>query len=131
MSERSSLRGSRLGATSYEDERGVEFAGRQQVAYDCPHGHRFEMVFADDADVPALWECPRCGAESLRIETDRPEQKPTKPPRTHWDMLLERRKIEDLEALLDERLELLRAGALPGGAHLADLDRINQRKQTA
>jgi hypothetical protein len=131
MSERSSLRGSRLGATSYEDERGVDFAARQHVAYDCPHGHRFEMIFADDADVPALWECPRCGAESLRVATDRPEQKAGKPPRTHWDMLLERRKIEDLEALLDERLDQLRAGELAGGAHLADPDRINQRKQTA
>ena len=27
--------------------------------------------------------------------------------RTHWDMLLERRTIADLEALLEERLALL------------------------
>jgi hypothetical protein len=37
-----------------------------------------------------------------------PEQKKTKPPRTHWDMLLERRSIAELEELLSERLELLR-----------------------
>jgi hypothetical protein len=36
-----------------------------------------------------------------------PEQKKVKPPRTHWDMLLERRSIADLEVLLAERLELL------------------------
>src|ERR671911_156197 len=46
MAERSTLRGSRLGATSYEDERGVEFADRQTVSYDCALGHRFEMTFA-------------------------------------------------------------------------------------
>jgi hypothetical protein len=129
MAERSTLRGSRLGATSYEDERGVEFADRQAVVYDCAHGHRFEMTFSVEAEVPVLWDCPRCGAQALRVETDRPDEKPTKPPRTHWDMLLERRSVEDLEILLDERLELLRAGLLPGGAHFAAGAR--GRKKTA
>lgn len=127
MSERSTLRGSRLGATSYEDERGVEFAERQTVAYSCTAGHRFEMTFSTEAEVPALWDCPRCGAESLRVATDRPEEAPTKPARTHWDMLLERRSIEDLEALLDERLELLRSGLIPGAAHLAERSRSRKR----
>jgi hypothetical protein len=36
-----------------------------------------------------------------------PEQKKAKPPRTHWDMLLERRSVAELEVLLDERLEQL------------------------
>jgi hypothetical protein len=31
-----------------------------------------------------------------------------KPARTHWDMLLERRSIPELEELLEERLTLLR-----------------------
>jgi hypothetical protein len=119
MAERSTLRGSRLGATSYEDERGVEFADRQTVSYSCTAGHRFEMIFSTEAEVPALWDCPRCGAEALRVATDRPDDKPGKPARTHWDMLLERRSVEDLEVLLDERLDLLRSGVLPGGAHLA------------
>ncbi|HZB21605.1 MAG TPA: RNA polymerase-binding protein RbpA, partial [Blastococcus sp.] len=30
------------------------------------------------------------------------------PPRTHWDMLLERRSVEDLEEVLAERLDVLR-----------------------
>ncbi|MDD6791149.1 MAG: RNA polymerase-binding protein RbpA, partial [Thermobifida fusca] len=37
------------------------------------------------------------------------EEKKTKPARTHWDMLLERRSLEDLEEVLAERLEVLRA----------------------
>jgi hypothetical protein len=44
-------------------------------------------------------------------------------------MLLERRSVEDLEVLLAERLELLRAGLLPGGVHLAASTR--GRKKTA
>jgi hypothetical protein len=31
-----------------------------------------------------------------------------KPPRSHWDMLMERRTVEDLEAVLAERLEVIR-----------------------
>lgn len=129
MSERSTLRGSRLGARSYEDERGVEFAERQVIAFACPLGHRFDVTFSTEAEIPALWDCPRCGAESLRQESDRPDDKPLKPARTHWDMLLERRSTEELEALLEERLELLRAGLLPGTAHLAANTR--DRKKSA
>lgn len=131
MSERSSLRGSRLGATSYEDDRGVEFAARQEISYDCPHGHTFVMTFAAEVEPPALWECPRCGSQALRVEADRPADKPAKPSRTHWDMLLERRSLDDLEELLAERLELLRAGKLAGGEHLVDHRRNQRRKKTA
>lgn len=127
MSERSTLRGSRLVSTSYEDERGVEFAERQSVGYECARGHRFDMTFAVEAEIPALWDCPRCGAEALRLATERPEQDLGKAPRTHWDMLLERRSIDELQGLLDERLELLRAGKLPGAAHLASAPRATKK----
>ncbi|GAA2759574.1 RNA polymerase-binding protein RbpA [Actinopolymorpha rutila] len=116
MSERA-LRGSRLGAASYEDDREIAPAPRQLVSYDCPHSHHFDLPFAADAEVPAVWECPRCGAEAVRVDGDRPESKQVKPPRTHWDMLLERRSIDELEQLLSERLELLRSGQI-GPEHL-------------
>ena len=45
------------------------------------------------------------------------EEKAEKPVRTHWDMLLERRSISELEDILTERLELLRGGEI-GPAHL-------------
>lgn len=107
MAERT-LRGARLGGQSFEDERGIEFAGRQQVAYRCPQGHDFEITMSDEAEVPAIWECPRCGMEALNLSGAKPEEKAEKPARTHWDMLLERRSIAELEELLSERLELLR-----------------------
>ena len=43
----------------------------------------------------------------VRPDVAAPEAKPEKHVRTHWDMLLERRTIADLEALLEERLALL------------------------
>ena len=61
MAERT-LRGARLGGQSFEDERGIEFAARQQVGYRCPQGHDFEITMSVEADIPAVWECPRCGA---------------------------------------------------------------------
>jgi hypothetical protein len=69
-------------------------------------------VFSAEADIPPVWECPRCGAESLRSDGERPELKEEKAPRTHWDMLRERRSIAELEELLAERLSQLRSGEL-------------------
>ncbi|MEL4356789.1 MULTISPECIES: RNA polymerase-binding protein RbpA [unclassified Luteococcus] len=102
------LRGMGLGAKSFEDEEGIEFAARQTIGFDCSNEHHFEVTFAMEAELPAEWECPRCGAQSLRSDGTQPEEKVTKPQRTHWDMLRERRSIKELEVLLAERLELLR-----------------------
>jgi hypothetical protein len=107
MAERT-LRGARLGGQSFEDERGIEFAARQQCGYRCVNGHEFEVTMSVEADVPAMWECPRCGAEALSTSGIRPEAKAEKPARTHWDMLLERRSVDELEELLKERLDLIR-----------------------
>ena len=106
MSE--ALRGTRLGSTSLENDRDVEFAARMTVAYNCPAGHVISMPFAAEAEVPVEWEC-HCGRMALRVDAVKPEPKPTKPVRTHWDMLLERRSIAELEDLLEERLALLEA----------------------
>lgn len=55
------------------------------------------------------WECRSCGATALRVDGELPQPKQGKAPRTHWDMLMERRTIEDLEEVLAERLAILRA----------------------
>ena len=117
MSERATLKGSRLGGTSFEDETGIEFAPRQHIMYDCRSGHEFEIPMAEDAEIPYEWECPRCGAPSRRRDAQAPEPKLDRPARTHWDMLLERRSLPELEDILSERLELLRSGVI-GPAHL-------------
>ena len=106
------LRGMKIGANSMESEEGVELAPRVQARYDCPNGHTILLPFAAEAELPAVWEC-RCGEEAILRDHVKPEPtKPVKQPRTHWDMLLERRTREELEVLLEERLELLRSGQL-------------------
>ena len=106
------LRGTRLGAVSYESDRHTEFAPRLRTAYDCPNGHETAMPFAAEADIPPTWECRVCGATALLRDAEQPEAKKGKPARTHWDMLLERRTVAELEVLLEERLQLLRTGQL-------------------
>ena len=101
------LRGSRLGAVSYETDRNHDLAPRQAMRYACPRGHEFDVPFANDAEAPSTWECRLHGSISRLIDGTAPEQKKVKPPRTHWDMLLERRSVAELEVLLTERLELL------------------------
>jgi hypothetical protein len=103
------LRGTRLGALSYETDENVHLADRQTVAYDCTCGTTIELPFSLEAEIPAVWEC-RCGAEALLRGGEWPEKKATKPQRTHWDMLLERRSIPELEELLEESLATLRSG---------------------
>ena len=46
--------------------------------------------------------------EGTLIDGDVPEPKKAKPPRTHWDMLLERRSVEELDELLKERLDIIK-----------------------
>ena len=111
MSERA-LRGTRLGATSYESDAGIDFAPRQDIEYVCPNEHRFVMPFSVEADVPPTWECKVCGAVALVVDGTAPEEKAGKPARTHWDMLLERRTVADLEEVLAERLAVLRDGGI-------------------
>lgn len=131
MAERA-LRGARLGTQSFEDERGVEMAPRQEVEYVLPDGKTFTVTMADDAEVPAEWEDPRTGKLGRRVDGSEPEHKEVKPPRTHWDMLLERRSISELEEILTERLELLRAGEIgPAHLHRPAKSKAKARKRTA
>jgi hypothetical protein len=129
MAERS-LRGARIGAQSFEDERGVEMAPRQSVIYVCPDGHRFSVTMADEAEVPDEWEDPKTGKLGRRLDSGEAPEKAGKPVRTHWDMLLERRSLPELEDLLTERLELLRSGEI-GPAHLHRRAKSSKAKQTA
>jgi hypothetical protein len=103
------LRGSRLGAISYETEYGAEPAPRNVAAYRCDRGHEFTVPFAEEAEIPSTWDCRLDGSVAKLVDGPEPEAKKAKAPRTHWDMLMERRSIADLEEVLEERLDVLRA----------------------
>ncbi|REE03115.1 RNA polymerase-binding protein RbpA [Citricoccus nitrophenolicus] len=106
MSDRS-LRGMRLGAQSMESEAGVEPAPRQRVEYRCEDGEKVLVTFATDADIPPTWTS-KTGKVAFLVNGDKPNESDAKPVRTHWDMLLERRSIEELEDTLKGQLDKLR-----------------------
>ena len=112
MADRS-LRGIRLGAQSLQSEEGVEFASRRKSIYRTESGVTFDVMFASDAEVPEVWSSPKTGQEGRLVADDgslvKSVEVETKAPRTHWDMLLERRTRAELEEVLQERLEYLRA----------------------
>ncbi len=127
MADRS-LRGIRLGAQSLQSEEGVVFHERAQHTYTCTScGRDTTLPYAADAEVPESWECRTCGAESLLQigdgKTATVDHSGDKTPRSHWDMLLERRTIPELEELLEERLALLRTRR--GAGDDATVDKIS------
>ncbi|MBL5973485.1 MAG: RNA polymerase-binding protein RbpA [Candidatus Leucobacter sulfamidivorax] len=118
MAERT-LRGARIGSSSLQGDEGIEFSPRRRVTYMTEKGTSFSVMFDADAEPPAEWFDPRSGeagflddeaGRAARAEFEERESQ----QRTHWDMLLERRTREELEELLQERLELLRARRASG-----------------
>ena len=112
MAERS-LRGMSIGAKSLESDDNVDFAARKDVTYVCPQGHRTILPMSADVEAPESWEC-RCGQIAHREDVDDvADENGSKPQRTHWDMLMERRTEEELSELLKKRLKMHEDGWIP------------------
>jgi len=112
-----SMRGSRIGALSYENDLHVVPPPTTPLQYVCPEGHVTVVPFSIEAeDIPRTWGC-RCGREATATaeleNMASTDVKEARYVRTHWDMLLERRSIAELEELLNERLALLHGDDMP------------------
>jgi hypothetical protein len=121
MAGRGRIVGSNMGSTSYENGDGPSTAQVQRVQYVCADQHLTQVPFSSEVtDVPAVWDCGNCGQEAVADGLD-PQAaaqalsaaahtarhgKPV--PKTPWQHVLERRSIQELEVILDERLALLR-----------------------
>lgn len=106
-----SMRGMRLGSQSMEREYGVELAARQTVEYRCQAGHQFQVTFAIEAESPLEWECKKCQSVALLVGSSKLEKFEAGEidrPRSHYDMVLERRTKAELEELLQEVLADMR-----------------------
>ena len=115
------MRGMRIGQQSLENEAGVRLSERQEQVFICPNTHETKVVFAADAEVPDAWECSSCARTAIRSVEGKTIEALTAEedgPKTHFDMLLERRSEKELEELLAERIEMLRAKRKRGEADL-------------
>lgn len=108
----STMRGMRLGAQSLEATSGIVFSERSDYTYTCKNGHETVMTFAAEAELPATWQCKSCSEQGVLQDATAAvplDDQEDKGPRTHWEMILERRTREELEEILAERLEIIRA----------------------
>jgi RNA polymerase-binding protein len=105
-----SMRGTRLGSSSYEVDKGIRVPVRL-TTYMCSHNHQMTFPFyADAEEVPDTWTC-ECGDVAVRLGATIPIQEPPRRPRTHYEILRERRSEAELRALLAERLDVMRHGS--------------------
>ena len=108
MAGGNAIRGTRVGAGPMgEAERG-EAAPRRRIPFWCANGHDTHVAFASDADIPELWDCPRCGFPAGRDPQAPPDPPRTEPYKTHLAYVKERRSDADGEAILEEALATLR-----------------------
>ena len=91
-----------------ESERG-DAAPRKRISYWCANGHETRPSLAEDAAVPDLWDCPRCGYPAGQDRQTPPQAPRNEPYKTHLAYVMERRSEEDGEAILAEALEKLRS----------------------
>ncbi|MEN9740524.1 MAG: polymerase-binding protein RbpA [Actinomycetota bacterium] len=111
------LKGTRLGSVSFESEEGVEFVSTQAVTFRTEDGDEFQVTFMDGVDLPYEWNSPHTGKTGRRLDAkgkpvegvDPNAPTPPAPTVTHWEQLLKRRTIEELEVILAERREEMRA----------------------
>jgi hypothetical protein len=111
MAGGSAIRGSRVGAGPMgEAERG-EPAPRRRISYWCANAHESRPSFADEADIPDTWDCPRCGMPAGQDRETPPLAPKNEPYKTHLAYVKERRSDADGEAILAEALAKLRGEA--------------------
>ena len=106
------LRGSRLGSISMETEEGVDFVETQLVTFRTEDGEEFTVTFMKDVELPYDWTSPHTSKVGRRLDSagkpivgdDPNAPAPAAPTVTHWEQLMKRRTIPELEAILADRI---------------------------
>ncbi|MEY9840635.1 RNA polymerase-binding protein RbpA [Streptacidiphilus sp. EB103A] len=105
---RTGIRGARIGSGPMgEPERG-DLAPRTAVSYWCGNGHETRPSFAAEAEVPRVWDCPKCGLPAGLDPDDTPTAVGPIPYKTHLGYVRQRRTEQDGEELLNAALAKLR-----------------------
>ena len=110
MAGGSAIRGSRVGAGPMgEAERG-EAIERFVVSYWCANGHEVRPSFAQEegVEIPAGWDCPRCGFPAGQDKNNPPSPIKNEPYKTHLAYVKERRTPAEATKILEDALKKLR-----------------------
>jgi hypothetical protein len=106
----SAIRGSRVGAGPMgEAERGDQIE-RATVSYWCSKGHEVRPSFAveETVEIPAQWDCPKCGLPAGRDRNNPPSAVVNVPYKTHLAYVKERRSDTEGAKILEDALRKLR-----------------------
>jgi hypothetical protein len=122
------LRGTRLGSISHESEEGVDFVETQTVTFRAEDGEEFTVNFMTGVELPYDWKSPRTSKIGRRLDgkgkpivgKDPNAPAPLPPTVTHWEQLMKRRTLEELEIILADRIAEGRANG--------EFDAISLRK---
>ena len=98
------IRGSRVGAGPMGESHRGDPVAHHRLEFFCANGHGTALSFAMDADLPEIWDCPRCGLPAGLDQQAPPEIRRNEPFKSHLAYVKERRSDEDGEALLAEAL---------------------------
>ena len=79
------------------------------MTFYCSNGHVEAHAFAEDAEVPDEWDCPKCGLPAGQDPDDPPPAPKVEPYKTHLAYVKERRSDDDGAQILSEALEALRS----------------------
>ncbi|KRE63952.1 electron transporter [Arthrobacter sp. Soil736] len=114
----SGFRGTRVGVTqgaglkNQGDDPLGEPLPRIYVSYWCALGHETRPVFVKlpEEEIPATWDCRRCGRPASRNPGAAPAQETAEDGfKTHLEYVKERRSSQDAEDVLAGALRRLRA----------------------
>lgn len=114
----SGFRGTRVGVTqgaglkNQGDDPLGEPLPRIYVSYWCAMGHETRPVFVKlpDEEIPAIWDCRRCGRPATRTPGAALEAETAEDGfKTHLEYVKERRSSQDAEDVLAGALRRLRA----------------------
>ncbi|MFM6940510.1 MAG: RNA polymerase-binding protein RbpA [Candidatus Planktophila sp.] len=106
----SAIRGSRVGAGPMgEAERGDQIE-RKSVSYWCAKGHEVRPSFAveESVEIPAQWDCPKCGLPAGLDKNNPPSAVVNVPYKTHLAYVKERRSDAEGAQILEDALRKLR-----------------------
>lgn len=115
------FRGTRVGSGESSTRMGGAQSGAGQrpdasertvITYWCGEGHQTRPVFAKltEDEIPAVWQCSRCGAPAGRTPGAELDVDGDEPFKSHLQYVKERRTAAEAARVLDEALRRLREG---------------------
>ncbi|MDR1861820.1 MAG: RNA polymerase-binding protein RbpA [Candidatus Ancillula sp.] len=95
-----------------DDEFTIRPSERLQVEFFCEDGHKTNVMMSTNAEIPNEWVCETCSKKARLKNSEIPISESEVPKASHWDKILQRRSLDELEVMLQEQIKLIRSGKI-------------------